>query len=252
MSVWVYPYKQGSRSARALAQGLRAKVIRRERSRFRPSRRKTVINWGCSSLPFPESEFRRVINPSHRVSVAANKLKTFDNIGEYVRVPSYTTFRDEAEAWDCDVLARTVLTGHSGQGVVYCSGPDQLVPAPLYVRYVKKKDEYRVHVISGGVIHVQKKMKRSDVPNEQVNYQIRNHANGFIYATDDANIGPVPMDVKTQALAAAAAMGLDFCAVDVIWNEKQGQAYVLEVNTAPGLTGTTLAIYTDAFNILFK
>jgi D-alanine-D-alanine ligase-like ATP-grasp enzyme len=36
---------------------------------------------------------------------------------------------------------------------------------------------------------------------------------------------------------------LDFGAVDVIWNEKQQRAYVLEVNTAPGLEGQTVDDY---------
>ena len=37
--------------------------------------------------------------------------------------------------------------------------------------------------------------------------------------------------------------GLDFGAVDVLWNERQQKAYVCEVNTAPGLEGITLDNY---------
>jgi glutathione synthase/RimK-type ligase-like ATP-grasp enzyme len=43
------------------------------------------------------------------------------------------------------------------------------------------------------------------------------------------------------------ASGLDFGAVDVIWNERQQRAYVLEINSAPGLEGTTIDDYVRYF-----
>jgi len=49
------------------------------------------------------------------------------------------------------------------------------------------------------------------------------------------------------ALAAVSALGLDFGAVDIIYNEHENQYYVLEVNTAPGLEGTTVEKYAEAF-----
>jgi len=38
---------------------------------------------------------------------------------------------------------------------------------------------------------------------------------------------------------------LDFGAVDVVFNSKEKLAYVLEINTAPGLTGSTLDGYVE-------
>ena len=43
-------------------------------------------------------------------------------------------------------------------------------------------------------------------------------------------------------------LGLDFGAVDVIWNEHESKAYVLEINTAPGLEGSTVEDYKEFFN----
>ena len=48
------------------------------------------------------------------------------------------------------------------------------------------------------------------------------------------------------AISAVDSLGLDFGAVDIIWNESEDQYYVLEVNTAPGVEGTTLQKYTEA------
>src|SRR5690606_32924060 len=78
----------------------------------------------------------------------------------------------------------------------------------------------------------------------KVNFMIRNHRNGFIFQRNEITI---PADVEVQATKAFEASGLDFGAVDVIWNEHEGRAYVLEINSAPGLEGTTLDNYVAAF-----
>lgn len=56
-----------------------------------------------------------------------------------------------------------------------------------------------------------------------------------------------PAQVTEQSLNAIGVIGLDFGAVDVIWNQQKQMAYVLEINTAPGLEGTTLENYIKAF-----
>jgi len=89
------------------------------------------------------------------------------------------------------------------------------------------------------------KRKKREIDNEEVDYQVRNHANGWVYCRD--NINP-DSSVISNSLDAVAALGLDFGAVDVIWNEHHQKAWVLEVNTAPGLEGTTLTKYVSAIN----
>ncbi len=106
---------------------------------------------------------------------------------------------------------------------------------------MKKKKEFRVHVVNGSVIDVQQKKKRNGVETTSL---IRNLANGWIFAHE----GVVePAGLREMGVAAVAAVGLAFGAVDIIWNEKQNQCYVLEINTAPGLCQTTCDKYADAF-----
>lgn len=73
-------------------------------------------------------------------------------------------------------------------------------------------------------------------------FLIRNHANGFVFCRDNII---EPSDLRDVAIQAVTALGLDFGAVDVIWNEHYNKCYALEVNTAPGLEGTTLERYTN-------
>jgi glutathione synthase/RimK-type ligase-like ATP-grasp enzyme len=132
---------------------------------------------------------------------------------------------------------------------VIANNRDELVPAPLYTKYIKKNAEYRVHcgLIDGHyhTIAVQQKRRSRDVPDDEVNWQVRNHHNGFIFARDNVTL---PVQALNASFEAFRASGLDFGAVDVIYNERQERAYVLEINTAPGLEGQTLTDYTNFFN----
>lgn len=140
------------------------------------------------------------------------------------------------------MFCRTRLQSHSGGGIVIAESIDDLVNAPLYTKYIKKKKEFRVHVFNQEVIDIQEKRKSHDVAN--VDFRIRNHASGFVFCRDNI---VEPSDLRTVSIAAVTTLGLDFGAVDVIYNEKQDKCYALEVNTAPGLEGTTLQSYINKF-----
>lgn len=137
-------------------------------------------------------------------------------------------------------MQRAILSGHSGQGISIHEDADTLTEAPLYTRYINKTDEYRVHVFKGVVIDVQRKARDTSVPDDAVNWQVRNHDNGFIFMRDGVTPSTVPEAVIQNSLAVFNATGLDFGAVDVIWNSTHDKAYVLEVNSSPGMSGTTL------------
>lgn len=246
MTTLLYSYNPHSRSGRQLSEGLGIRRIRHRRSRYRPKEDDTVINWGATSLPFLDNpNAPLVINTPISVSTVSNKLSFFNHIGENPNVPPYTVDLEQARLWCREghaVVCRTVLRGHSGAGIVVALTEDQLVAAPLYTKYLKKKDEYRVHIAEGEIFDIQKKAKILE--REDVNWYVRNYHNGFIYRRND--IEP-PEEVRTVALDIFQRTSLDFGAVDVIWNNRQHRAYVLEINTAPGITGTTLENYIETF-----
>lgn len=242
-----------SEGANNLAAALGIKKIKRENSNYVGNPNKTVINWGASRLPDAVGR-ARILNRPEAIAGVSNKLRFFESClaNGAPRIPEFTTDFDIARGWlegGSVVVARTILNGHSAEGLVIIepnTGVD-IPAAPLYTKYVPKKEEWRVHVLRDGdeltVIDQQRKIKRPDfegVPN----WRVRNHANGFIFARDVA--APHP-DVIEQAIKALEVSGLDFGAVDVIWNEQARAAYVLEINTAPGLTGQTVESYANAF-----
>ncbi|MNQ62405.1 hypothetical protein D3C85_767480 [compost metagenome] len=143
------------------------------------------------------------------------------------------------------MFARTTLTGNSGKGIALLEPYDEILEdiAPLYTKYAKQEQEYRVHVFQGKPIFLQRKARKRAVADENVNWKIRNHANGFIFAHKDV---VVPVIIQHAAVDACAVLGLDFGAVDVALG-KDGKVYVFEVNTAPGIEGTCLEAYVNAF-----
>ena len=246
----LYTYNKFSVAAKALAMALGIKRIKQENSRFKWN--KTVLNFGSTVMP-EGSEHCAIINHPELVKVAIQKDLCLAWLwSKGVSVPPFSTTMEGAEKLfekDSDVVfCRTKLCGKGGEGIVMANSPDELVLCDLYVKYIPKKDEYRVHVVDGQVIDFSRKARNRDIPDEEINWKVRNHDNGFIFMRE--GVEP-PLKVLTEALNAVTALKLEFGAVDVIWNEKHEQAYVLEVNTAPGLEGTTLERYRDALSKYF-
>jgi hypothetical protein len=246
MSLAIYAWNEHSEGARQLATALGVRRIRQgPQSTYRGRAGKTVINWGSSVLP-ANVEGSRILNNPARVAAMSNKRTFFELIGNTdARLPRYSTDRATARQWNTRVVERHILNGHSGAGIVIRENSLDIGVAPLYTEYVPKKAEYRVHFGGGGdVIDVQRKIR--DPAREPTNWHVRSHDNGFIYVRDGVREN-MPGDVIEQALLVARESGLEFGAIDVIYNQSRGEAYVLEVNTAPGLTGETVNSYANYF-----
>ena len=235
----IHAYKQGSRSAKALATALGGKVLKREGSRYIRRAGDAVINWGDSG-----AGNLSCYNLAGNVALAANKLAAFRKFKEMgVSIPDFSSDK-QGVRWEGLTVVRHKLSGHSGEGIELRDAGD-LPSAPLYVQYIPKKAEYRVHVVGKQVVLIQRKARNPNCDNP--NWKVRNHDNGFIFVRNDVK---APPSVEEQALKAIAALGLDFGAVDIIWNDKQQKPYVLEVNTAPGLEGSTVDDYARGFRDL--
>jgi hypothetical protein len=187
------------------------------------------------------------------------------------------------EDYDNDTLLfRTTSTGYGGAGIHVMRnfydgayeyhdmcGDDELEVEDLetYVHYLVREDshwspilqatafvsayfpgsdEYRIHVMLGKVIYVQRKALRTDeLRPDEPDFTIRNHDNGFIFTTGGIQ---APDRVLDASIRAVAALGLDFGAVDIKYHQRRDAYAVLEINTAPGLTGSTIEAYTNTLN----
>lgn len=249
----IYPYKVGSHAARNLASALGTLCVR-EAGTYSPKPHHLIINYGNPRRPkwaIPTHR-NKILNHWDKLEIAQCKLNTFRAFEKAgVKSPEWTTDQKVAEKWSNDgvvVVCRKLLSSHSGNGIVIAENKDSIVRAPLYTAYKKKAGEFRVHVFLGKVIDVQQK-RRQEGAKESENYDpyVRSHHHGWVYCRE----GIVePKGLRELAVAAIQAVGLDFGAADIIWNKKENQCYCLEVNTAPGLEGTTLENYKKAIQLL--
>lgn len=248
---------------RPFREAIRGSVLRLlNPSRFVPAAGDTILNYGSSAMIHnPNGRAINVINEPRAVSLATHKLNFFDAIREYngregveaIPVLDSTSSKEVAESWldspTARVYCRTVLQGHSGEGIVVSQAGDTLPNARLYTRgVVGSRREYRVHVFDGHVILIQKKLRRNVTEeNPTVNNEVRNLDGNWVFGIATANPSSA---VTTACINTVNALGLDFGAVDVITTGREGQEnsiYVVEVNTAPGMGGeTTISRYVSA------
>lgn len=259
----MFSYTNASQGADELKNAMGIPRIRHDKSKFVGSAGKTILNWGAGSdrLINPEILKCRIINHPSRVDIAVDKLKSFQAFRDAnVSHPEFTNSRATAVQWleaGDMVFARTQLRASSGRGIVIMDPEHQdtwETNAQLYVKYMKKKHEYRVHVVNGQVIDTQRKALRAEHKGDaDVNYKIRNLANGFVFVRNDANGEPhqVPQCVLDTGRQAVLALGLDFGAADVLYNQSENRAYAIEVNTAPGLQGQTVTSYATALSAVY-
>lgn len=244
----IYPYQDASPSARALAAALGIKRLMKEGKDLHVAG--SIINWGNSALYRNFTYEQEFFNHPEAVAKAVNKLETFKALEGRVGIPKWTEDAGEASEWlrkGVSVVIRKTLTGHSGEGIEIVDPlgdiEGEAATHPLYTQYIKKREEYRVHVFRGKVIFKQRKARKLDVPKDEVNWQVRNLDGGFIFANKNVEL---PAEALQSAVAAVDCLGLDFGAVDIILGN-DGNYYVLEVNTACGLQGSTLDAYVEAF-----
>lgn len=244
-TIKIYPYKLGSESARALATALDTVCVKPD-GKYRPRTNDLIVNWGNSHMPttwhFDNAE---MLNHPNFVRDAVNKLRTFEILQRCnVPTPEWTEHNSFARRWLADghiVVERHNLTGSKGSGINIVGGTSvlQLTHAPLYTKLIPRAREYRVHVFDGQVIDLQQKKRREGNDSDGT---IKNLDNGWVFVRDE--ITPPPRSIFDVAVRSVQALGLDFGGVDIL--TKDGECFVLEINTAIGLQESTITSYVNA------
>lgn len=250
MTIWIYSGDRPSNGARALSK---LEGFKRCRTSKYFKAGDFLVNWGCTDWGniFPMG-VPCILNTAASIKTATNKLIAFETMSAMgVKCVPWCKPDDEdtLKKWklkEATIIGRLTLTGHSGHGIIIMEPGHEIEKCLLYTKYIFKTKEFRVHVVNGKVIDTQQKIKDPD--REVKTWKVRSHENGFIFARNNIK----PCDIRDNlAVSSITALGLDFGAVDII-EDKQGELYVLEVNTAPGLEGQTITNYGEAFSALIQ
>lgn len=240
MKLKVFPHNMVSRGSRDLSNEIGGVRLREQGSPLRFTSNTLVVNWGRSSFP-REIGSPVVLNRPENVAQAVNKQNAFDILNR-AGIPCPINYPYEPSR----LVDHINVRGTGGEGLVVRKASDPVTEGTVMtVAYIPKEQEYRVHVFQGEVIDLQRKAVREG---EEPNWEVRNLKNGFVFVRGEMKWADDQTEdkVMTAAVNAVDALGLDFGAVDVVVSSRRNAPFVLEVNTAPGLEGTTLKNYSEA------
>jgi glutathione synthase/RimK-type ligase-like ATP-grasp enzyme len=216
--------KLGSQSLKLLAEGLSTKLgYKVLRSKAAHPKRENITYGECK-----------------------DKITQYKYFAEN-EVPAlpFTTSQDEAKSWlenGETVVARCLTRASEGRGIVILEPGSPWVVAPVYTRYLKKKREYRAHIFKDQVVQILEKRKRKGFEGT-VDTKIRNTANGYVFCSQDV---VEPPGIRELALKASKVTHSMFKGVDIGFNEKLNELFVIEVNSAPGIAGSNVTKYVEA------
>lgn len=250
--LWIFAYKMGSESAKALAEKLDVWIIKHEGSTFTGKKGRFILNWGAGTGVYnAKTGLAKLLNPPHLIDVAVNKRDFFDQMegDNSPRIPHWTTSSKKAQAWlamGYEVVARKYVEGAKGEGIVLMKKPLDFIPCPLYTIKVGNVNEYRVYMWNDEVLDVRIKLCNKDKKPDPDNMK---YGEQYEFCELD-DINEMPADCFTQAKLAARRLGLTTAGLDVVWDGRQ--AFVLEANTAPYLGARTVAKYSKKLKELVE
>ena len=144
------------------------------------------------------------------------------------------------------VFGRRLLNASCGDGIVIIDPAMGAAPhagvCPVYTKYKPKKREFRVHVFKDKVVTIVEKRRKKDSTGDT---KIRNLANGYVFCQELELTDTLKARIEALALASAKVCSSDFKGVDLGYNQKMDDLFVIEVNSAPGIEGSNVGKYVE-------
>jgi hypothetical protein len=247
--VRIYPYKLGSKSAKALKEqliefGVDALCVKRDGD-YRPRPTDLIVNWGAGYYtPDWKYDLGQMLNQIKNIGYAVDKIETFKRcIQNRIEVPEFTSDILTAMQWQIrgEVVLARQNEGRDGRGLELFAGGEALPRADFYVKMLDIREEWRIGVFQGRYISSQFKVPTRELQDDYEKF-IRVTRTGWGFSYDHR---PTPIVLREAAIEAVEALGLDFGGVDV-GLLGDNSAVVLEVNTAPELSPLTAKKYAQA------
>lgn len=247
MNVLWYPYKRGLNSTSLVnrhSNNANPVGVRYVDSTVPRRAGRVAISWGNSILPAWHENVEWINHPNG-IGLVCNKGDwakfCYDNSS--LAVPEFTTSSILAQQWLDEgekVLARTILNGKGGAGIVTMRPGAVMQQAPLYTKYVNKQREYRLIVsvdVEGTATLIHATSKRRSDSQPVTDSLIRTMENGWVFQNED--IESIPTTVEQAVCGVAFQLkeeeDLSILAYDVGYNTNSDTAVVYEANSAWGM-----------------
>jgi len=223
------PEDMGKKSCEGIAKYSKTGifVVQSQHDRH-PEEPHLCIRYGCRSR-VPQG--RNVLNKLGNMDSTMNKGGFRKKLQEHgLCPPSWGSNWGAAPEFPC--VVRPGFHAKS-QHFYLCHSLEDIAGAARYCgddfycsKFIDKKAEYRINVLQGRVLCVIEKSAK-----DQTDITFSRGATEILYWSE------WPIAGVSKAIKAVAVSGLDFAGVDVI-EGKDGECYVLELNTCPYLEGS--------------
>lgn len=219
--------KLGRTSVREISAKSRQGILNIRNDKPFPHNLNLIFRWGCTS-DVPEGV--SIVNSARAIHLAADKAECRRVFGD-LSPKTWFDLNDRAITYPCIVRPRQ---HHQGRRLYVCNNLAEVVRAagqcgPGYYisEYIDKVAEYRVFVVQGRCVCVAKKTPAD------ANAVAWNVAQGGRF--DNVRWDDWPLKAVKVSIQAFNKTGLDFGGVDIMV-DREGNCYVLEINSAPSLT----------------
>jgi hypothetical protein len=186
------------------------------------------------------------VNSCESIFKMSSKQKLSRFLGDTdIIVPRYYPYRKGdplPQGITFPILARHNFH-RAGMDIVVCNserdipwGVEALVP------FYPTSREYRVHVVFDEIIKVMRKV--ADNPNMAHPF-IRTSHYGWNYRLSDLDQVICAESLVDVATRASKKLGCAFCGVDLAWSKELKKWIVWEMNSAPSLNESSIALYRD-------
>jgi hypothetical protein len=236
--MYILTHPSLSSSARLLAERLEELIEKNIEISYVPMRTAPSIRWGNSHGEYEsDTEF----NNRRGIRIAGNKL-AFSNFLSNKNTPFVEINSGTPKKYP--VIVRTILNGSEGDGIVICRNTDEFMP---YVNYnwsyfYKFQYELGVHMLGGSVKKVFKKVWIGESSEPEI--PIRNMHKGYHFK----KVRPENFEkLHPFVRQFYSDFYLEFCRMDVGWDQENHCYRLIEVNTAPSLSNNedTLDLYAN-------
>lgn len=197
-----------------------------------------VIRYG-NSLPCNSFAIETGINTREFISTVSNKLR-FSNLMQSAGIYSPVFSKEQPEEFP--VMIRESLTSSGGKGIHIASSMEEFSGIFnnyfYWTKFIMLDFELRVHVVNGNIVRIFKKEENFDQE-----FPIRNNAVCHFALKDNETypkLKPIISKISEIELFKRQVFGLD-----IAWDKKKQEYFVIEINSAPGLNEHTCEFYAD-------
>jgi len=219
-----------------------------------PVQPKVLFNWGYWGCKLPIYYlFSYIVNSDRSVYQTADKVLAYQIMQEHqIPVPDWTITHCSAKILLDLAPTHTILARKNhckgGRGIQVVSNPDEIPYADFYTVFIDKQWEGRAHVFQGKILDI---VEKRPLTVDAINSVAWNKKQGFKFFHELSITSEQVKTAKELSARAVNIFQLDFGVVDIILDH--GQFYILEVNTAPGVSiPRTIEAYVEGLTQIYN